>query len=67
MIASEHTKDLEVAWGSFVAGGGLMRAWNYLAHALPPKPDNAGFFTSLLYNIVSGTSGHDPTNNPTKP
>lgn len=54
-------------WGLIGGGAGLMRGWNYFSKRLAPLPSNAGWWTTTIYNLVSGTSGHDPANNPVKP
>lgn len=45
---------------TFIAGGGLVRFGHYVATQMPPLPANAGWFTTFLYNMVRGLTGHDP-------
>jgi hypothetical protein len=49
------------ALASFVSGGGVIRFLIYVSSNMPPLPKNAGWWTQLVYSLVKGTSGLDPS------
>ena len=63
MIMSDNTKHLDILISGFVTGGGAFRVFNYISKSLAPLPPNASWLQTTLYNLISGTSGHDPKNN----
>lgn len=67
LALKDSTEHIDLVIAGFISGGGALRTWNYLSKKLAPLPPNAGWWTTTFYNIVSGTSGHDPANNPPKP